>query len=127
MTTVRNDNSGSFVLTILVILLPRPIILILVIIIVVVTVIVRRSWLQPRRVGTPGLDVRVAQAGITAGRDVVHDALESPATPPHIYRCDMAMAVSLHIYSEKWREDEGGKRWKAREEAHESCVSFERF
>jgi hypothetical protein len=23
---------------------------------------------------------------------------------------------SLHIYSEKWREDGGGKRWKAREE-----------
>ena len=31
---------------------------------------------------TPGLDVRVAQAGVIAGRDVVHDALESPATTP---------------------------------------------
>ena len=34
---------------------------------------------------------------------------------------------SLHIYSEKWREDEGGKRWKAHEEAHGSCVSFKRL
>ena len=82
MTIVRNDNGGSFVLTILVILLPRPIILVLVI--VVVVVIGRRSWLQPRRVSTPGLDVRVAQAGVIAGRDVVHDALESPATPPQL-------------------------------------------
>ena len=81
MTTVRNDNSGSFVLTILVILLPRPIILVLVVV-VVVAVIGRHSWLQPRRVSTPGLDVRVAQAGVIIGRDVVHDALESPATPP---------------------------------------------
>jgi hypothetical protein len=24
--------------------------------------------------------------------------------------------LSLHIYSEKWLEDGGGKRWKAREE-----------
>ena len=29
----------------------------------------------------------------------------------------MAMAAKpTYIYSEKWREDEGGKRWKAREE-----------
>ena len=31
---------------------------------------------------TPGLDLRVAQAGVIAGRDVVHNALESPASPP---------------------------------------------
>ena len=83
MTTVRNDNSGSFFLTILVILLPRLIVLILVVV-GVVAVIGRRSWLQPRRVSTPGLDVRVAQAGVIAGHDKVHDALESPATPPQL-------------------------------------------
>ena len=67
MTIVRNDNSGSFVLTILVILLPRPIILVLVV--VIVAFIGRCSWLQPRQVSTPRLDVRVAQAGVITGRD----------------------------------------------------------
>ena len=82
MTTVRNDNSGSFVLKILVILLRRPIILVLVVVVLVVAIIGRHSWLQPRWVSTLGLDVRIAQAGVIAGPDVVHDALESPATPP---------------------------------------------
>ena len=79
---IRNDKSGSFVLTILVILLTRPIILVLVI--VVVAVIGRRSWLPPRRVSTPGLDLRVAHAGVIAGPDVVHNALESSASPPQL-------------------------------------------
>ena len=36
-----------------------------------------------RRSGTVSpLQVRVAQAGVIAGSDVVHDALESPASPP---------------------------------------------
>ena len=56
----------------LVILLPRPIILVLVVVIVA-AVVGRRS---------PGLEVWIAQAGVIAGRDVVHDALESPAAPP---------------------------------------------
>jgi hypothetical protein len=34
--------------------------------------------IEPRRVSTRGLRLRVAQAGATVGRD----ALESPATPP---------------------------------------------
>ena len=85
--TVRNDNTGSVVLTMLVILLPRPIILVLivaVIVVVAVIVLIRRSWLEPRRVSTPELHVRVAQAGVIAGRDVVHNSLESPASPPHL-------------------------------------------
>lgn len=69
----------------LVILLPSPINIVPVVVVVaavVVAVVVRPSRLEPRRVGTRGLDVRVAQAGVIAGRDVGHDALESPAAPP---------------------------------------------
>ena len=92
---IRNDNSGSQESRVhrrticprpgLVILLPRPIILVLVVVevaTVVVAAVGRRSGIESRRVSTPGLEVRVAQAGVIAGSDVVHDALESPASPP---------------------------------------------
>ena len=55
---------------------------IVLVVVVVVAVIGRRSRREPRRGRMPGLNLRVAQAGVIAPRDVVHDALESPAAPP---------------------------------------------
>ena len=64
-----------------VILVPSPIILATVVIIVadVIVASIGVAVVQPRRVSTRGLGLRVAQAGATIGQD----ALESPAAPPH--------------------------------------------
>ena len=59
---------------------------------IVVAAVGRQSGIEPRRVGTPGLEVRVAQAGVIASSDVVRDALESPTSPPEQFEAQSASA-----------------------------------
>jgi hypothetical protein len=63
-----------------VIVVPSPINVATVVVIVADVVItgIGVAVVEPRRVSTHGLRLRVAQAGATVG----HDALESPAAPP---------------------------------------------
>ena len=64
-----------------IIVVPSPIIVATVVIIVadVIVASIGVAVVEPRRVSTRGLGLRVAQAGATIGQD----ALESPAAPPH--------------------------------------------
>ena len=67
-------------------LLPTPVILATVVVVLaaaVIAVVVGVAVIEPLRLSTRGLDLRVAQTGVRVGGSVIgHDALESPTAPP---------------------------------------------